>query len=68
MLVIKVSMLEGRTDEQKALLIRRLSEAAARHFGVPLDEVRLLIYDLPKVNWGAGGVTMAAREKAPEKG
>lgn len=33
MLVLKVTMVEGRTPEQKAELIRRLAEAAGRHLG-----------------------------------
>ncbi|MFO7172292.1 MAG: tautomerase family protein, partial [Bacillota bacterium] len=45
MLVLKLTLTEGRTAEQKAALLRRLSEAAARHLGVPLPAVRLVIYE-----------------------
>jgi 4-oxalocrotonate tautomerase len=64
MLIVRVTMLEGRTDEQKAELLRRVSETAARHFGVPLEQVRMVIDELPKANWGIGGVSMEARESA----
>ncbi len=64
MLIVRVTMLEGRTVEQKAELLRRVSETASRHFGVPLEQVRMAIYELPKVNWGVGGVSMEVRESA----
>lgn len=55
MLVLKVTMLEGRTQEQKSELIRRLTEAAARHLNEPASEIRVIIYEVPPTNWGAGG-------------
>jgi 4-oxalocrotonate tautomerase len=64
MLVLKVSMLEGRTPEQKAELIRRLTDSAAQHLGEPADSIRVLIYDMSPQNWGAGGITIEMRNKA----
>ena len=63
MLVMKLTMLEGRSDEQKATLMRRVAESAARHFEVPLAEVRLIIVEVPKTQWSVGGVTMAEQER-----
>lgn len=62
MILLKLTIVEGRTAEQKARVIRRISEAAARHFGRDLDEVRLLITEIPKTNWGIAGRSMAERE------
>nr|BBH92365.1 4-oxalocrotonate tautomerase [Thermogemmatispora argillosa] len=62
MLVLKVTMMEGRSEEQKERLIRLLSEAASRELGHPLDEVRVIIYEVPKRNWGIGGRSVASRE------
>ncbi|MCS7255440.1 MAG: tautomerase family protein [Thermomicrobium sp.] len=64
MLVLKVTMVEGRTPEQKAALIRRLAEAAAQHFAVPVDEVRTIIYEVGRDEWGIGTITMAERDRA----
>jgi 4-oxalocrotonate tautomerase len=63
MLVLRVTMIEGRTLEQKMQLMRRLSEAAAHHFDMPLDEVRLIIYEVPAAHWGVGGRSIAERER-----
>ncbi|MCS7050689.1 MAG: tautomerase family protein [Thermomicrobium sp.] len=64
MLVLKVTMLEGRTTQQKAELIRRLAEAAGRHFGVPVDEIRTIIYEVGRQDWGIGTLTAAERDAA----
>ena len=64
MLVLRVTMVEGRTAEQCATLMQRLSECAARHFDLPLEEARLVIYEIPKTHWGVGGRSLAEREGA----
>jgi 4-oxalocrotonate tautomerase len=63
MLVLKVSILEGRTEAQKAELIRRLTAAAELYLNESADEIRVIVYEVPTTNWGAGGVTMAKRER-----
>jgi 4-oxalocrotonate tautomerase len=63
MVVLKVSLLEGRTEAQKADLIRRLTAAAELYLNEPAGGVRVIVYDVPPTNWGAGGVTMATRER-----
>ena len=62
MLVMKVTMVEGRTPEQKAQLMERLTRAA-RHLGWPEEQVRLIIYEVPKAHWAIGGVPMADPRK-----
>uniref|UniRef100_UPI000DD7AF51 tautomerase family protein n=1 Tax=Thermogemmatispora tikiterensis TaxID=1825093 RepID=UPI000DD7AF51 len=64
MLVLKVTIMEGRSEEQKERLIRLLSEAAGRELGYPVEEVRVIIYEVPKRNWGIGGRSAASREEA----
>lgn len=63
MLVVKVTMLEGRTLEQKEALIERLSAAAAKHLNWPLAEIRVVIYEVARSNWGIGGHSIAKREE-----
>ncbi|WP_448336737.1 tautomerase family protein [Chloroflexus aurantiacus] len=59
MLVLRITMLEGRSTEQKAELARALSAAAAAAFDVPLAEVRLIIQEVPPTHWTVGGLSMA---------
>ena len=63
MIVVKLTMLEGRTDEQKSELIRRLTESASKHLGEAPEGIRVIIYEVPPSNWGAGGVSLKVKEK-----
>ncbi|ACL24924.1 tautomerase family protein [Chloroflexus aggregans] len=59
MMLLRITMLEGRSPEQKAALARELSIAAAEAFHVPLAEVRLVIHEVPPAHWTVGGQSMA---------
>lgn len=63
MLIIRMTMMEGRSEDQKRALIERLSSAAADRFGVPLEDVRMTIVEVPAMNWGVAGKPMADRKK-----
>ncbi len=63
MLVLKLTMMEGRSAEQKEKLISELSEAASEHLGWPLEEVRMVIYEVQKQDWGIAGRSVAGRER-----
>ncbi|MBC7161069.1 tautomerase family protein [Immundisolibacter sp.] len=52
---LQVSILEGRTEEQKLGLIRELTETVCRVLGAKPEAVRVLINDVPKTNWGIAG-------------
>ena len=56
-------MMEGRSAEQREELISKLSEAASEHLGWPLEEVRMVIYEVQKQNWGIAGRSVAGRER-----
>jgi 4-oxalocrotonate tautomerase len=64
MVVLKVTLLEGRSLEKKRELARRLGEAAARHFGEDLQEIRLVFYEVSKDDWAVGGVLLRDKEEA----
>ncbi len=61
MLILKVTMLEGRSDEVRAELIRRLTAAAGLYLNEDPAEIRVVIYEVPPTDWGAGGVTLGAQ-------
>jgi len=64
MVVLKVTLLEGRSPEKKRELARRLSEAAARFLGEDLQEIRLVFYEVSKDDWAVGGVLLRDKEEA----
>ncbi len=65
MLVVRMTLLEGRQAHQIEALHARLAEAAAEELGQPLAEVRTLIHELPATHWGAGGRSLALGRTAP---
>jgi 4-oxalocrotonate tautomerase len=57
--LIQVTMVAGRTPEQKHALIHGLSEAAAAALDTPIDRVRVAIYEVSADEWGIGGRSYA---------
>jgi len=57
-------MWEGRTIDQKRELVEVLSKETARITGCALTSVYIIIEDVKKENWGAGGQLCA--DKYPD--
>jgi phenylpyruvate tautomerase PptA (4-oxalocrotonate tautomerase family) len=56
--VIEISMFTGRTPDAK----RRLYTALARElaeFGVPTADLKVIVHDVPRENWGLRGQSAA---------
>lgn len=62
--MIRVEMFEGRSDEQKRALVDKLTDAFVETAGGSHDAVDVILYDVPKANWGIGGVL--AKDKYPD--
>jgi 4-oxalocrotonate tautomerase len=58
--LIQVTMVEGRTTEQKHALIRNLSASMSETLGVPLERIRVAIYEVSSDEWGIGGEPFSA--------
>jgi 4-oxalocrotonate tautomerase len=52
---IQVTMLEGRTVEQKHALIRGITEATATALSTDAQRIRIAIYEVSADEWGIGG-------------
>jgi 4-oxalocrotonate tautomerase len=52
--VVIVETWAGKSDEQKATLIRGITKAF-EEIGVTADQVQVVIHDVPKANWGMKG-------------
>jgi 4-oxalocrotonate tautomerase len=53
--LVQVSMVRGRTVEQKHALIAAVSAAVAETTGSPIERVRVVIYEVSPDEWGIGG-------------
>jgi 4-oxalocrotonate tautomerase len=59
----QIHILEGRTPEQKKKMITEVTNALINSLNVPRENVRVVLYEVPKSHWSIGGVTMEEREK-----
>ncbi len=62
--VIRVEMFEGRTLEKKRELVQALTSEMVRVTGVGEASVTVIIDEVKKENWGAGGELFA--DKFPD--
>jgi 4-oxalocrotonate tautomerase len=62
--VLRVTLLEGRPLDKKRELVRRLTEMAARVLGEPEEEVRVILYEVRRDQWAVGGVLFTDKEGA----
>lgn len=53
--IAQINIMEGRTDEQKEMLIRNVTTAIMESLDAPEASVRVLINEMPKANFGIGG-------------
>ncbi|MDQ3810565.1 MAG: 2-hydroxymuconate tautomerase family protein [Chloroflexota bacterium] len=59
--LVTMHMYPGRTAEQKAGVVRGITEAVARELGVPASSVEVLLIEVPREHWGFGG-TLASQQ------
>ena len=61
MALVTANLIEGRTEELKAALIHALANAVEQSIGLSIQDVRVILYDIPKTDIGvAGGKTAKA--------
>jgi 4-oxalocrotonate tautomerase len=60
---VTVSLVEGRSDEQKKALMYDITQAVVKHCDVPADAVVVQINEAPRTNKMKGGLTFVERLK-----
>lgn len=63
--LIQIHMVEGRTDEQKAALLKGITEVTHETIGAPISSIRVWIIELPKHHFMAAG-ELASERKPPD--
>jgi 4-oxalocrotonate tautomerase len=58
---VYVHAMEGRSLEQKRALVRDITDAVVKNFGVPADAVLVEILENPRHNKAKGGVLFSDR-------
>nr|WP_320132065.1 2-hydroxymuconate tautomerase [uncultured Holophaga sp.] len=54
--IVQISLLEGRTADQKRKVAADVTEAIMKHMGAPADAVRVIFQDMAPVDYAVGGV------------
>ena len=55
--VVEIKVWEGKTDDDaKEQLIKDVSEAVQKNVGCPMQAIDICITEVPRKNWGKGGV------------
>ena len=53
--LIRVEMFKGRTDEQKKVLVKELTDSFIKSCGGNRDAVDVIITNIEQKNWGKAG-------------
>ena len=53
--VIRIDMMEGRTQDQKRGIVKEITETMTRIAGTKPEDVRIIIVDHPRGNLAAAG-------------
>lgn len=65
--IVSVTMIEGRTDEQKRAMYREVTEALHRTLDAPHDSIRIIINEIPALHIAAAGVAKSGPSGAGAK-
>jgi 4-oxalocrotonate tautomerase len=61
--LIQVTMLEGRTADQKRKLAQRLTDTMVEEAGARREAVVVVLHEVSKESYASGGVLMADKPK-----
>ncbi|MGK2882681.1 MAG: 2-hydroxymuconate tautomerase [Mycobacterium sp.] len=59
--LIQVTLAQGRSPEQLRTLIAKVTEAVVEAIDAPKQNVRVVLYEVPRTHWAAGDVTLQER-------
>ncbi|MEH7237678.1 2-hydroxymuconate tautomerase [Bacillus sp. JJ1562] len=58
---VQINILEGRSPEKKERLIREVSMLVAEVLESPVENVRIMINEMPPEHWGIAGESVKKR-------
>jgi 4-oxalocrotonate tautomerase len=64
---VNIRLIEGRSQQQKDELSRRVTDAISEVLQLPQDDTWVVFEDIPAESWYVGGTTVAERRKKTQK-
>lgn len=61
--LVQITIMEGRSDEKKERMIKEVSEAVSNSLDAPMENIRVLINEIPSSHWGIAGQSVAMGRK-----
>jgi len=61
--LIQINIIEGRSAEKKERLIKDVSQLVAATLESPIENVRVLINEMPASHWGIAGESVKKRRE-----
>jgi len=53
---VEITLIAGRTKDQKNALMKALTDAVETTVGAPRENIRVVIREVPAEHWAVGGV------------
>ncbi|MBM7867051.1 4-oxalocrotonate tautomerase [Heliobacterium gestii] len=63
--IVNITMLEGRTEDQKRAATEAIKEALVQHCGAKTENVVITIVDVPTTNVYMNGMLVSDRRRNP---
>lgn len=60
--IVQIDLLEGRTHEQKKLMVEKVTQAIVETTGAKPENVSIIIRDMDHGNYASGGVLFSDRK------
>jgi len=57
--LVQVTIMQGRSQEQKEAFFEEVTQSAMKHLDVKREQVRVLINEIPAEHWSIGGQSVA---------
>lgn len=62
--ILNITLIEGRTDEQKAAMYMEVTQALQRTLGVPAESVGIIINEIPAKHFAKAGIAKTGPSQA----
>lgn len=62
--IVQVNLVEGRSPEQIAAMIRGISESIAEALDAPIESVRVIVNEMAEHQYGVGGAPWPEAQRA----
>jgi 4-oxalocrotonate tautomerase len=61
--LVQITMLTGRTTEQKRKLAQRITDALVEEAGAPREAIVVTFHEVPKESYASGGLLVSDKGK-----